>query len=125
MSTTGTGIAPDQRTVATGGIFRSGDAGAHLLGDMSTTPHVEQLRASARHLRSLASAIGASRALAVYSFAGADTWVGPTQLACYAELVSLRRQLQTSQQALTDTAHRIDRQADAIALQPPGLGLAS
>ena len=41
------------------------------------------------------------------------------------ELVSLRRQLQTSQQTLTDTAHRIDRRADAIALQPPGFGLAS
>jgi hypothetical protein len=92
---------------------------------MTTTPHVEQLRASARHLRSVATAIGASRALTAYSLAGTDTWVGPTQLACYEALVSLRRQLQTSQQALTDTAHRIDRQADAIALQPPGLGLAS
>ncbi len=92
---------------------------------MSTTPHVEQLRASARHLRSLAVAIGASRALTVYRLAGTDTWVGPTQLACYEALVSLRRQLQSSQQALTDAAHRIDRRADAIALQPPGLGLAS
>ena len=89
---------------------------------MSTTPHVEQLRASARHLRSLAGAIGASRALTVYRLAGNDTWVGPTQLACYEALVSLRRQLQSSQQALTDTAHRIDRRADAIALQPPSLG---
>lgn len=92
---------------------------------MATTPHVEQLRASARHLRSVASAIGASGALTVYSLAGTDTWVGPTQLACFEELVSLRRQLQTSQQTLTDTAHRIDRRADAIALQPPGFGLAS
>ena len=92
---------------------------------MTTTPHVEQLRASARNLRSLASAIGASGALTIYRLAGTDTWVGPTQLACYEDLVSLRRQLHTSQQALTDTAHRIDRRADAIALQPPGLGLAS
>ena len=91
---------------------------------MTTTPHVEQLRASARHLRSVASAIGASRALTVYSLAGTDTWVGPTQLACYGELVALRRQLQSSQLTLTDTARRIDRQADAIALQPPGFGLA-
>ncbi|MEO8266923.1 MAG: hypothetical protein ABI706_15580 [Ilumatobacteraceae bacterium] len=92
---------------------------------MTTTPHVEQMRASARRLRSVASAIGASRALTVYRLASTDTWVGPTQLACYESLVFLRRQLQTTQQSLTDTAHRIDRQADAIALQPPGFGLAS
>ena len=106
-------------------MFRLEVSGAHLCGDMSTSPHIEQLRASARHLRSLATVIGASRALTVFSLAGPDTWLGPTQQGCYDALVTMRRQLQTSQQTLTDTARRIDRQADALALRPPGLGVAS
>lgn len=92
---------------------------------MSTTPHVEHLRASARHLRGIAGAIANSRALTVFNLAGADTWVGPTPQACSDALVTLRRQLQTTQQTLTDTARRIERQADALALQPPGIGSAS
>jgi hypothetical protein len=91
---------------------------------MSTSPHIEHLRTTALHLRAVARAIGNSRALTVYSLAGADTWEGPTPQACYDALVTLRRQLQTSQQAMADAAHRMERQAEALALQSPGPGRA-
>jgi alpha-beta hydrolase superfamily lysophospholipase len=84
----------------------------------STTTHVEQLRATARHLHSLAGLIGGSRALDVYSLAGTDTWEGPTPLACRAALVALRRQLLANQQTLTDTARRLERRADLLEQQP-------
>jgi alpha-beta hydrolase superfamily lysophospholipase len=85
---------------------------------MSTASEVEQLRATARHLHSIAGLIGGSRALDVHTLAGPDTWEGPTPLACCAALVALRRQLLTNQQSLTDTARRLERRADLIEQQP-------
>lgn len=81
---------------------------------MSTATQVEQLRARARHVRSVSSALSSSRALTVYSLAGPETWVGPTAQACFDALIAVRRQLQTQQQSLGDTARRLDRQADEL-----------
>jgi hypothetical protein len=86
---------------------------------MSTPSQVEQLRATARQLHSVASVIGGSRALNVYTMAGSDTWVGPTPQACGAALVALRHQLLASQQTATDTARRLERRADLLEQQPP------
>jgi hypothetical protein len=85
---------------------------------MSTATQAEQLRATARHLRSVSSAIAASRALTVYSLAGPDTWVGPTAQSCYDSLVAVRRQLQTQQQDLSDSARSYDRRADELEQHP-------
>jgi len=81
---------------------------------MSTATQVEQLRARARHVRSLSSAISTSRALTVYQLAGPETWVGPTAQACFDALLTVRRQLQTQQQSLRDIARGLDRQADEL-----------
>jgi alpha-beta hydrolase superfamily lysophospholipase len=85
---------------------------------MSTATQVEQLRARARHLRSVSSMIANSPAVAVYSLAGPDTWVGPTAQACYDALVAVRRQLQTQQQSLSDTARSFERRADKLEQHP-------
>jgi hypothetical protein len=87
-------------------------AGIHVV--MSTAKQAEQLRARARHLRSLSSAMSTNRALTVYSLAGPETWVGPTAQACFDALIGVRRELQTQQQSLGDTARRLDRQADEL-----------
>jgi hypothetical protein len=92
---------------------------------MSTITQVEQLRATARHLRSMSSLIGSSGALTVYSLAGPDTWVGPTAQACHEELLALRHRSLTNQQTLTDSALRLERRADSLALQPSPVGGAS
>jgi hypothetical protein len=92
---------------------------------MSTTVHVEQLRATATRLRSVSARIGSSRALTVYSLAGPETWVGPTAQSCYDALQAVRRRLQENQQTLTDTAYRLERQADTIEQQPTILKLLS
>jgi hypothetical protein len=84
---------------------------------MSTT-QVEQLRATARQLHSVAGLIGGSRALNVYTLAGTETWEGPTPLACSEALMTLRRRLIASQQAATDTARRFERRADLLEQQP-------
>ena len=81
---------------------------------MSTSANVEQLRASAVHLRVLAGQIGASRALTVHNLAGPDTWVGPTPQACLDALLAVRHQLQSEQQALVDTARMYERRADEL-----------
>jgi hypothetical protein len=57
--------------------------------------------------------------------AGPETWVGPTAQSCYDALLAVRRQLQSNQQTLTDTARRLERQADAIEQQPTILKLVS
>ena len=85
---------------------------------MSNPNQVEQLRASARQLHSVAGLIGGSRAINVYTLASPDTWVGPTPEACCAALVALRRQLLTDQQTATDIAHRLERRADLLEAQP-------
>jgi hypothetical protein len=92
---------------------------------MSTTGHIEQLRATARHLRSVSEKIGTSRALTVYSLAGSDTWIGPTPQSCYDSLLAVRRQLQANQQTASDAARRLDRQADALQQQLSSAGLVS
>ncbi len=92
---------------------------------MSTATQIEQLRVSANHLRSASTLIGSSRALTVYTLAGPDTWVGPTADACHAALVSLRGQLQSSQQTLIESARRLERKADALEQSPPVIGTAS
>jgi uncharacterized protein YukE len=92
---------------------------------MSTTVQVEKLRATATRLRSVSARISASRALTVHSLAGPETWVGPTAQSCYDAFLSVRRQLQAGQQTLTDTARRLDRQADAIEQQQTILKLMS
>ena len=84
---------------------------------MSTTGQVEQLRATARHLRSVAGMIGTSRALTVHSLAGPDTWIGPTPQSCYDELLGVRRHLQANQQTLSDTARRLEQQAHVLEQQ--------
>jgi hypothetical protein len=76
-------------------------------------------------LRSVSATIDASRALTVYSLAGPDTWIGPTAEACRDALLALRRQLQASQQSLSDAARCLERRADALEQQPPVLGLVS
>jgi hypothetical protein len=91
---------------------------------MSTATQIEQLRATATRLRSVANKIGSSRAITVHGLAGTDTWVGPTPQACYDALLALRRQLLASQETLTDTARQLERRADALAEQPV-VGLAS
>jgi hypothetical protein len=83
---------------------------------MSTATQVQQLRARAADARRLASAISSSRALTVYRLAGPETWVGPTAQACCDALLTVRRQLQTQQQSLSDAARRLDRQADELEL---------
>jgi hypothetical protein len=85
---------------------------------MSTANQVEQLRARARCLHSVASLIVGSRALTIHSLAGNDTWEGPTPLACSEALVAIRRLLLASQQTATDTAHRLERSADLLEQQP-------
>ena len=50
----------------------------------------------------------------MYSLAGPETWVGPTAQACFDALIAVRRQLETQQQSLGDTARRLDRQADEL-----------
>ena len=92
---------------------------------MSTATQVEHLRTRARQLRSVSGTIGASRAVNVYRLAGADTWVGPTAQACQDALLALRRQLQTSQQALSDAARILERRADALEQQPSVIGMVS
>lgn len=86
---------------------------------MSTSAQVDQLRARARHLRSLSGKIGASHALSVHGLAGPDTWVGPTPQSCYDALLAIRRQLQAQQQSLNGTARSFDRRADELESQPP------
>ncbi len=88
---------------------------------MSTAAHVEQLRSRARHLRALSTTIAASKALTVYTLAGPDTWVGPTAQSCFDTLVDLRRQLQTHQQSLCDTARGFERRADELERHPPNI----
>ena len=85
---------------------------------MSTPTQIEQLRATARQLHSVAGLIGGSRALNVYTLAGSETWNGPTPLACGEALLALRRQLLANQQTATDTAHRLERRADLLEQQP-------
>ncbi|HEX3087706.1 MAG TPA: hypothetical protein VHQ23_03565 [Ilumatobacteraceae bacterium] len=85
---------------------------------MSNPNQVEQLRASARQLHSVAGLIDGSRALNVYTLAGPDIWVGPTPQACCAALVALRRQLLADQRTATDIAHRLERRADLLETQP-------
>jgi len=85
---------------------------------MSTPTPVEQLRATARQLRSIASLISGSRALNLYTLAGTETWDGPTPLACCAALVELRRQLLANQQTATDIARRFELRADLLEQQP-------
>jgi hypothetical protein len=85
---------------------------------MSTPAHVEQLRERARHLRSVSSKIGASRALVIHTLAGPDTWVGPTPQSCDDALLAIRRQLLTQQQALIETARMFERRADELERQP-------
>lgn len=92
---------------------------------MSIPTQAEQLRNRARHLRSMASMIGASRALSVHTLAGPDTWVGPTAQACFDTLLTLRRQLRSAQRSLTDAARGLEHRADALALQPPAAGSAT
>jgi hypothetical protein len=92
---------------------------------MSTLNQAEKLRATATRLRSVSTQIGACRALAVYSLAGPDTWVGPTAQSCYDALLAVRRQLEANQQSLTDSARRLERQAEAIEQQPTILKLVS
>ncbi|MEO7372254.1 MAG: hypothetical protein ABIZ69_15410 [Ilumatobacteraceae bacterium] len=86
---------------------------------MSTIAQVNQLRATANHLRSLAGRIGESRALTAYGLADTDTWVGTTQQVSYSELVAVRRSLQANQQELTDTANHLERQAEVLEQQAP------
>ena len=92
---------------------------------MSTTGQIQQLRSTAAHVRSLSGLIGGSRALTVYSLAGPETWIGPTPQSCYDELLSVRRQLQSNQQSLTDTARHLDSQAMALEEQASIVGLVS
>lgn len=92
---------------------------------MSTTSQAEKLRATASRLRSVSAQIGVSRALTVYNLAGPETWIGPTAESCYDALLAVRRQLQANQQTLTDTARRLERQADEIEQQPTILKLVS
>jgi len=91
---------------------------------MSNPQQVEQLRATARHLYSIAGLIGGSRALNVHTLAGPDTWVGPTADACSDTLLALRRQLITNQQTMNETARRLERRADVLE-QHPIVSLAS
>lgn len=91
----------------------------HLCERMSTSANAEQLRASAKYLRVLAGKIGASRALTVHNLAGPDTWVGPTPQSCLDALLAVRRQLQSEQQALIDTARAYERRADEIDRSTP------
>ena len=81
---------------------------------MSTATQVEQLRARARQVRSLSSAISTSRALTVYRLAGPETWVGPTAQACFDDLLTVRRKLQGQLQSLGEIARGLDRQADEL-----------
>lgn len=92
---------------------------------MSTTPHLEHLRARAIHLRRISTVIGASRALTVHNLAGSDTWIGPTPQSCSDALLAIRRQLQSNQQTLNDAARALDRRADQLECQPPSTRLAS
>ncbi|MEP7115045.1 MAG: hypothetical protein ABI862_17395 [Ilumatobacteraceae bacterium] len=92
---------------------------------MSTATQIEQLRASAQHLRSVSSLIGSSRALAVHTLAGRETWVGPTADACCAALLSLRGQLQSNQQTLIESARRLERRADVLEQSRPVIGSVS
>ncbi len=92
---------------------------------MSTTNQAQTLRATAGRLRSVSTQIGASRALTVYNLAGPETWLGPTAQACHDALLVIRRELEANQQMLTDTARRLERQADAIEQQPTILKLVS
>jgi hypothetical protein len=89
---------------------------------MSNLTQIEQLRATARHLRSMSNLIGSSRALSVHSLSGPDTWIGPTPQACHDDLLAMRGRLLANQQTLTDSARRLERRADALALQPPSVG---
>ncbi|MEY2582767.1 MAG: hypothetical protein QOE09_2616 [Ilumatobacteraceae bacterium] len=84
---------------------------------MSTAAQIQQLRSTAANLRSVSGLIANSRALTVYSVAGPETWIGPTPQSCYDQLLSIRRQLQSNQQSLTDTARHLDRQAMALEAQ--------
>jgi hypothetical protein len=85
---------------------------------MSTMIQAEKLRATAGRLRSVSTQIGTCRALTVYNLAGPDAWVGPTAQSCYDALLAVRRQLQANQQTLTDSARRLERQAEAIEQMP-------
>ncbi len=92
---------------------------------MSTAGQIQQLRSTAAHLRSVSGSIASSRALTVYSLAGPETWIGPTPQSCYDDLLTVRRQLQSNQEALADTARHLDRQAMALEAQAQIAGLAS
>ena len=92
---------------------------------MSTTVQIQQLRNTARQLRSLSRSIGRSRALTVHALAGPDTWIGPTAQSCYDQLLAVRRQLVTNQEALLDTASRIERRANELEQLPSVLKLVS
>ena len=84
----------------------------------STATQIEQLRTTARHLYSVASLIGRSRAITVYTLAGPDTWVGPTGQACSEALLAVRQRLVANQQTINDTARRLERRADVLGQQP-------
>lgn len=81
---------------------------------MSTAVLVEQLRSRARHLRTLSSVIGNSRALSLHTLAGGDTWVGPTPESCYESLLDIRRHLQEQQERLARTASSFERRATEL-----------
>ncbi len=85
---------------------------------MSTAIHVAELRASAKNLRTMSGLIAASQALTVYTFAGPETWVGPTAQSCFDALVALRRQLQAELQSLGDTARMLERRAEELEQRP-------
>jgi hypothetical protein len=62
----------------------------------------------------MASTIATCRALAVYSLAGPETWVGPTAQSCLDALIAVRRQLQAQQQSLDGAARLLERRADEV-----------
>jgi hypothetical protein len=88
---------------------------------MSTTPQINQLRATANRLRSLSAVISTGRAMTVHRLAGNDTWIGPTQQFCHDSLLGVRRLLESTTETLDDTVQRLDRQADELVLHPPAL----
>lgn len=72
----------------------------------------ELLRARARALRQTAAVLPGWEIGNLTGRSGPDTWVGPTPMACHADLVRIRTELSSVRDDLLRTAQRLERQAD-------------
>jgi len=86
---------------------------------MSNVVVAAQLRARARHLRTVSKMIADSPALTVHQWSSPETWVGPTPQSVHDSLLTMRRRLRDQHEALLVTAAALDRRANELHFDPP------